>query len=195
MNSEEINQIIKIRDLDIPKELLYFIVGIALLLFGYKLKRLAFFIIWFILGFSITMWLMPTINSAVPQIANDQLYQLLIPIGGGVIIAMLGFTIEKLCVAGAAFVLTMLITVQYFGTEWLTLIIGGIIGAVLGAFAVKMIKPATVVVTAVTGAYALTLALFAFFPQIDFTVLYWPILIGLGVIGAVFQFKTNKGVS
>ena len=89
----------------------------------------------------------------------------------------------------------MLITVQYFGTEWLTLVIGGIVGLVAGSFAVRMIKPATIVATAAVGAYALTIAIFAFFPQIDFTIFYWPILIGLGLIGTIFQFKTNKGIS
>lgn len=195
MNMAKINQLTDLPKLDIPKEFFYLGAGAILLFFGYKLKRIAFFLVWFVIGFSAMTWLMPMINNAVPQIAGDQLYQLLLPIGGGVVVAMLGFTIEKLCVAGIVFALIMLITVQYFGTEWLTLVIGGIVGLVAGSFAVRMIKPATIVATAAVGAYALTIAIFAFFPQIDFTIFYWPILIGLGLIGTIFQFKTNKGIS
>lgn len=107
---------------------------------------------------------------------------------------MMGFSIEKLCVAGITFGLVMLSTVQYFGTDWITLAIGAVIGVLLGAFAVNMMKPATVIATAAVGAYVLTLTIFAFFPQIDFTIFYWPILIGIGVVGALFQFKSNKGI-
>ena len=106
----------------------------------------------------------------------------------------MGFTIEKLCVAGITFGLVMLATVQYFGTDWLTLAIGAVVGVLLGAFAVNMMKPATVIATSAVGAYVLTLVIFAFFPQIDFAIFYWPILIVIGVIGALFQFKSNKGI-
>ncbi len=183
-----------IQSLDTIQLIILIAIGVAVLLFGYKIKKTAFFLIWFLLGFCATVWLMPMINNAVPQIANDPIYQTLLPIGGGIILAMMGFSIEKLCVAGITFGLVMLATVQYFGTDWVTLAIGAVIGVLLGAFAVNMMKPATVIATAAVGAYVLTLTIFAFFPQIDFTIFYWPILIGIGVIGALFQFKSNKGI-
>ena len=57
-------------------------VGLALLFFGYRVKKVAFFLIWFILGFNLTTFLMPTINNMVPQIAGQPLWQNLIPITG-----------------------------------------------------------------------------------------------------------------
>ena len=195
MDKNSLNQFAtELSQYNIPKSVLYLALGVVLMLFGYKIKKVAFFLIWFVLGFNLMTWLMPMINDAVPQIANDQLYQILLPIGGGVVLAMMGFTIEKLCVAGIAFALVMMVTVQYFGADWLTLVIGGIIGIFLAAFAVRMMKPAVVVLTSAVGAYAVTLAILMFFPQIDFQIFYWPILIVLGVLGALFQFKTNKGV-
>ena len=183
-----------IQSLDTIQLIILIGIGVAVLLFGYKIKKAAFFLIWFLLGFCLMMWLMPMINDAVPQIADNSIYQTLLPIGGGIILAAMGFSIEKLCVAGITFGLVMLATVQYFGTDWITLAIGAVIGVLLGAFAVNMMKPATVIATAAVGAYVLTLVIFAFFPQINFAIFYWPILIGIGVIGALFQFKSNKGI-
>ena len=35
--------------------------GLAVLLFGYRIKKIAFFIIWFILGYNLMAFLMPNI--------------------------------------------------------------------------------------------------------------------------------------
>ena len=185
-----------IQSLETYQLILFIALGLAVLFFGYRIKKVAFFIIWFLLGFNLTVWLMPTLNQMVPQIANDAIYQNLIPIGGGVILAMLGFSIEKLCVGGICFALVMLATIQYFGTEMQTLAIGGIVGVIAAGAAVTLMKPATIIATAAVGSYALTLAIFAFFSDtLDFNTFYWPVLIGITVIGAIFQFSTTKRVS
>lgn len=176
-------------------ELVIFIaIGLAVLFFGYRIKKIAFFIIWFLLGLNLMLWLMPTINDLVPEIASSELYQNLLPIGGGLILAMLGFTIEKICVGGICFALVMLATIQYFGTEFMTLAIGGVVAILAAGFAVAMMKPATIVATAAAGAYALALTIFAFFPNLNFEIWYWPVLIGIAAIGALFQFKTTKRI-
>lgn len=176
-------------------ELVIFVaIGLAVLFFGYRIKKIAFFIIWFLLGLNLMLWLMPTLNNLAPEVANNDLYQNLLPIGGGLVLAMLGFTIEKLCVGGICFVLVILATIQYFGTEATTLAIGGVVAILAAGLAVAMMKPATIIATAVAGAYALTLTLFAFFPNLNFEIWYWPILIGIAAIGILFQFKTTKRV-
>lgn len=184
-----------IQSLELYELLIFIAIGLAVLFFGYKIKKIAFFAIWFLLGFNLMLQLMPMVNNAVPQIADDPIYQNLLPIGGGIILGAMGFTIEKLCVAGITFALVMLATIQYFGTDWLVLGIGAVVGVIAGAFAVGMMKPAIIIATAAAGSYALTLTIFAFFSQqIDFAIFYWPILIVIAVIGALFQFSNNKGI-
>ena len=192
---EEISKMANLDKLGIPEAVIMLGLGIVVLLFGYRIKKIAFFIIWFLLGFNLVLWLLPTINDLVPEIAASELYQTLLPIGGGVLLALLGFSIEKLCVGGICFALTMLITIQYFGTEMQTLAIGGIVGVLMAGFAVMVMKPATIIATAVAGAYALTLAILKLNPSIDFGAMYWPMILGIAAVGSIFQFLTTKRVS
>lgn len=170
------------------------ILGLTVLLFGYRIKKIAFFIVWFILGFNLILMLMPTINHLVPQFVGDPLWQNLLPIAGGLLLALLGFSIEKLCLGGVCFALTMIITSRYFGTEIQVLAIGAIIGVILAGFAVTLMKPATIIATSVAGAYVLTLVIFALIPQFNMQLFYWPVLAGLTLIGSFFQFTTTKHI-
>ena len=164
-------------------------IGLALIFVGYKIKRVAFFIIWFLLGYIGTGYLMPIINSNLPDIAGSDFWQGLLPILGGLILGLMGFMVEKVCIAGSVFGLTILMTAQYFGTEIQTMTIGGIIGAVLAGFATMMMKPATIVATAVAGAYALTLAVIAIgSSNLNGDELFWPMIIGFSALGSVVQF-------
>lgn len=169
--------------------------GLAVLLFGYRIKKIAFFIIWFILGYNLMAFLMPMINNAVPEVASSSLYQTLLPIAGGIVLAMMGFSIEKLCVGGIAFALMMVIAIQYFGTDMQVLAIGGLIGVLFAGFTVMMLKPATIVATALAGAYAITIAILALATNLNFAGYYWPMIIGLTAVGSIFQFITTKRLS
>lgn len=168
--------------------------GLAVLFFGYRIKKIAFFLIWFLLGFNLATFLMPNINNMAPQIVNDALWQNIIPIAGGLLLAMLGFSIEKLCVGGICFVLVMLMAVNYFGSDVSTLAIAGIIGVIAAGAAVTLMKPATIIATSVAGGYALVLAIFALFPTINKEIFFFPIIGGLALIGTLFQFATTKHV-
>lgn len=191
---EEISKFANLDKLGMPEAVIMLVLGAAVLLFGYRIKKIAFFIIWFLLGFNLMVWLMPTINNLVPEIASSELYQTLLLIGGGLILALLGFTIEKLCVSGICFVLTMLITIQYFGTDIQVLAIGGIVGVVVAGVAVMVMKPAVIIATAVAGGYALTLAIMKLNTDINFEVMYWPMLLGIAAVGSIFQFLTTKRI-
>ncbi len=184
----------RIGGMEIYESLIVAAIGLTILLFGYRIKKVAFFIIWFLIGYNLMMLLMPIINGAVPQIATDNLWQILLPIAGGLLLALCGFSIEKLCVAGICFFLVMLITVQYFGTDILTLAIGAIIGIVAAGAAVTMMKPAIIIATSIAGAWALTLALLNIFPVIDASVFFLPFIAAFTFLGAVFQFATTKHV-
>ena len=169
-------------------------VGLAVLLFGYRLKKVAFFVAWFILGYLGMSYLMPEINKFAPEIATNDLYQNLLPIAGGLLLALMGFSIEKLCVGGICFALVMLLAVQYFGTDMQTLAIAAVVGVIVAGAAVMLMKPATIIATSAVGAYAITLALMKLIPDINFDTYYWPMILGITAIGAVFQFLTTKRV-
>lgn len=166
--------------------------GLALMLIGYKIKKIAFFIIWFLLGYIASGYLLPIINSALPEVAESNFWQGLIPILGGLLLGLMGFMIEKICLGGAVFGLTLLMTAQYFGTEIQTMVIGGIIGAVLGGVAVMMMKPATIIATSIAGGYALTLAILALAPELDAETWFWPMIVGFGALGSLIQFISCK---
>ena len=178
--------------LEIYELIVFGILGLIVLLCGYRIKKVTFFLMWFILGYNLMMLFLPTLNTWVPQIAGNDLWQILLPIGGGLLLGLLGFSIEKLCVGGISFALVMLITVRYFGTEIQTLAIGGVAGVIAGAIAVMLMKPAIIVATSLGGAYLLTMILLSLVPAIDFTVFYWPILLGLTAVGSLIQFSTTK---
>ena len=168
------------------------LIGLALMFVGYKIKRVAFFIMWFLLGYVGTGYLLPIINGNLPDIAGSSFWQGLIPILGGLILSLMGFMVEKICIAGVVFGLTIMMTAQYFGTEIQAMAIGGIIGAVLAGFATMMIKPATIVATAVAGAYALTLTVIAVGSGVDGETMFWPMIIGFSLLGGVVQFMTTR---
>ena len=184
-----------VQNLTTPELIVAVAISAVMILFGYRIKKIAFFIIWFLLGYSLMEFLMPTITNLSPEISANELYRTLIPIGGGVLLALLGFSIEKICLGGICFALTLVITAQYFGTEMQTLAIGAVVGVVLAGIAVALMKPATIVATSVAGAYALTIALLAMVPNLDPMTHYWPILIGVSVLGSLFQFLTTKRMS
>ena len=185
-----------IKQMALYEVILFIAIGLAVLLFGYRIKKVAFFIIWFLLGFNLMMILMPHLSNMVPEIAGNELWQNLLPIAGGLLLALLGFSIEKLCVAGICFFLVMVITVNYFGTELVTLAVGAIIGVFAAAAAVSLMKPAIIIATALAGGYALTLAVLTLFSEtLSYDTFYFPLLIGISLVGALFQFSTTKHVS
>lgn len=195
MDVENITNFDNIGNFGTPELLIMAGLGLAVLLFGYRIKKIAFFIIWFILGYNLMAFLMPTINNLVPQVADSSLYQTLLPIAGGLLLALLGFSIEKLCVGGICFALVMVITVRYFGTDIQVLAIGGIIGIIAAGAAIMLMKPAIIVATAAAGAYALTVATLNLATNLDFGAYYWPMVLGITALGSIFQFATTKRIS
>ncbi len=168
------------------------VAGLLVLLFGYRIKKVAFFVAWFLLGYLGTTFLLPILMPVLPEAIDSEMYQKMIPIGGGLLLALLGFSIEKICVSGICFILTILVSTQYFGTDMQVLVISAIVGTIAAGLAATMIKPATILVTAGVGSYVVLLSFFKLVPSADPEILYWPMLVGLIVIGAIFQFVTAK---
>ena len=167
------------------------IAGVAALLFGYRIKKIAFFIVWFIIGLNLMHYLTPWLESTAPEVMANELWRNLIPIAGGLLMALLGFSIEKVCLGGIVFALTMVITAQYFGTEMNTLIIGAVVGVILAGLAVMLMKPAIIVATAIAGGYVVTLGIL-YWTGISAETYYFPLLVSVAAAGSLFQFATTR---
>ena len=186
-----------VQGFETPELLIMLGLGLAVMLFGYRIKKVAFFIAWFLLGYIGTTNLLQVheVQQMLPEVMSTQLFQILIPIGGGLLLALLGFSIEKLCVGGICFALVLLVGIQYFGNDIQTIAISAVIGIIVAGAAVMLMKPATIIATSGVGAYATTLALLMLISGINQATYYWPMLLGFTVIGSVFQFLTTKRVS
>lgn len=171
------------------------VAGLLLLFAGYRIKKIAFFVIWFLIGVNLMNLVMPELNKAFPDIVGNDFWQNIIPIMGGLLLALLGFSIEKICVGGICFALVMIVSAEYFGTDLQTMLISAVIGVVAAGLAVTLMKPAIIIATALAGAYALTVAILYYATSLDGATLYFPILLGLTAVGSVVQFITTKGES
>ena len=193
MDNEVQNLENALKDLSEAELVITMAVGAAVLLAGYRIKKVAFFIVWFIIGLNLTHYLMPWLNGAVPQIDESDLWQNLIPIAGGLLLALMGFTIEKVCVGGIVFALVIIVTMYNFGSEIQTLAIGAVVGVIAAGAAVMMMKPAIILATSLAGAYVITVGVI----QLSSVGgdMYFPMLIGLTAFGALTQFLTTKKVS
>ena len=172
--------------------ILAFLLGIFVSLFGYRLKKSVFFIAWFLVGYIITNSLMPTINTAFLDIANSNLWQILLPLAGGLLLSLLGFMIEKMCVALLCLAATIMFATNQFGWSTDVVTISGVIGVVLAGLATMLMKPATIIVTSAAGALVITNAIFTLVTDLARDTYYWPILIGIAVISIIFQFINTK---
>ena len=90
--------------------------GVAVMFAGYRIKKIAFFIIWFLLGYNLIGFLMPEITKILPQIAENNLWKMLqvlivagiiaVIVAGASVMLMKPATIVATSVAGA-YALTM----------------------------------------------------------------------------------------
>ena len=185
--------LMEMHNMEVYEIILALILGAFVCLFGYRLKKMVIFLAFFLIGYTIMGRIMPVLNANLPAIAESSFWQTLLPICGGLVLSLLGFSIEKLCVGLLVCFATIAIGINQFGLSWEVVCIAAIIGVILGAIAVNMIKPATIIVTAAAGALVVADAIFALNIGMshDF---YTLILIGIAAIGAVFQFTNTKHI-
>lgn len=162
-------------------------IGIFLCLFGYRIKKVAFVIIWFIIGYYL-------MSLAVPHITTDPIWSQILPIGAGLILGILGFSIEKFCIfAVATFTVATTIIESFQLTEiWMiALAIGA--GVIVGCIATAFIKPLGIITTALSGA-----KLIAKYTVSGLTLQHEPyfliILVICFAIGVIFQFKSCRHI-
>src|SRR5574344_1279236 len=125
--------------------LITLLIGLLLCFCGFRLRRVGAAIVWFIVGYTVSLSLLSTIVS-------DNMSLNGISIGIGVILGIFGYRLEK----GGIYVAVGLMTYQFvYGilpyTELINIIISVVCGLVLAGIAVRFIKPITIIATALGG--------------------------------------------
>lgn len=174
--------------------ILSLLLGIFICLFGYRLKKAVFFIAWFLVGFAITTNIMPVINTNLPDIAASDFWQNLLPVAGGLLMSLMGFSIEKACVALLCLftVVSFAITKYGFGLEIIA--VAAVIGILLAGFATMLMKPAVIVVTSIIGASTIITALMEMAPGFIPEAYDLLAIAGIACLSAILQFITTKNV-
>lgn len=163
------------------------IIGVFLCLFGYRIKKVAFIIIWFLIGYLLASY-------AIAQIEIDQLWRQLIPIVAGTLLGVLGFSIEKLCIfAVATFGVSTTIIDTFQLSEPLPIILAIAVGVVVGIIATRFIKPLGIITTSLSGA-----KLIAKYTVIQFSLAHNPyffiIICVAFAIGTIYQFNNCRHI-
>jgi hypothetical protein len=163
------------------------IIGVFLCFFGYRVKKIAFTVVWFIIGFYL-------MSLVAPHITSDQTWQTLLPIIAGLAMSLLGFTIERFCIfAAATYAVSTTIIETFQMTEFLPIIFAIAAGVVVGCIAVSFIKPLGIITTSLSGAkllakYIISIANLSHEPY------FYAILIGCFALGVLFQYRTCRHI-
>lgn len=165
------------------------VIAIALVGWGYRLKRIAFAILWFIAGYLIS-------KSLLPHVTTSETLLAVLPIGGGLILSLIGLSIERFCVFISAAVTAFMIAIENLGgyTSWANVFIAIAIAVVVGCIAVWLMKPAIIAITSLAGAHVISLALLSLF-SIAHNPWYLIFLVVIAGFGAAHQFATTKNLA
>jgi hypothetical protein len=180
-----------------PEVIVLLVASLLILFLGFKIKKIGFFILFFILGYNLVSNFLPMIYEGFPILKEQQIWQYLLPTAGGLLLGLLSFSIEKFCVSMLVFFFTLTFTIDNFGTATQTIVIGAAIGAVLGGLSSLIIKPAIIIATAIGGSYGVTISIIYFIrmingDSIDVNLFFYPMLAGIAAVGAIVQFLTTK---
>ncbi len=182
--------------MEITTSLLSIILSVVLCFFGYKLKRVAFAIAWFIIGFRLATVGLPYITPYFPP-EIDPFFIEILPLLIGLLCSLIGASIERLCI----FLIALGVTyVTYFnlvktGSAELTAMglgLCAVIGTIIGMISVSIMRPAIILLTAYVGGQQIGNILITLFNVPTNALLASIILIGVMVAGAIYQFKTTK---
>ena len=169
----------------VPQNIIVLVLGVLLLLFGYRLKRIAMIIIGFVVGWSIA-------SQFAPNMIADPFWQFIIKIACGALLAILATTIERLAIFA---IVALAIGSSFFNAVAIAdpmahISISIAVGVVAGVISVWAIKPMFIIASGVKGAQMLSTLLATVFTIPS----PWPliILVALAAVGIGFQWKDCK---
>ena len=171
-----------------PQTIIAIILGVILLFFGYKAKRIAIAIIGFVVGWSIAAHF-------APSLVADPFWQFVLKLAAGAILGVSAISLERLAVfiiVGFAFwsaayeALAITDPMAHLG-------ISVAIGVVAGVISVWLLKPMFIFASSIKGAQMIsTMALTAFnIPTQPWALV---LLVVLAAVGIIFQWKDCKHV-
>lgn len=163
------------------------IAGVFLCLFGYRIKKIAFVLIWFAIGYYL-------MSQVAPNLTSDPVWQQILPIATGLILGILGFSIEKVCIfAVTTFSVATTIIDAFQFNEVLPIAAAIAIGAVCGFIAIAIIKPAGIISTSLSGGKFIAKYVVAStsIPHEPWFLIILAVCTGVGIL---FQFKTCRHI-
>lgn len=167
------------------------LIGVVLAFGGYRLKRIAMSIIWFVIGFSL-------VAHFAPNLIADPFWQMVLQIAVGAILALVGISIEKLAVSLTAGIVVTWFIIQHFGpvTSWVLPCIAIACGVVAGTIAVWMMKPAIIIFTAIEGANLIASNVVSLLPENIASIPYLFIILFaiIFIVGAGWQWNNCKNI-
>ena len=171
------------------------IIGLVLMFAGYRLKRLAMSLIWFVIGYNL-------VGHFAPNIIEDPFWQMILQGAVGVLLSMIGLSIEKFAVAATTGVAVFWLAMQRTPIMNVGMIYAAIFVALVAAgFSVRLMKPALIVITAITGANIIASDLVNIIPAeviirtgFEAGVISAVLFVALAFIGTLFQFKNTKNM-
>lgn len=171
----------------VPQNVIVLILGVILLLFGYRLKRITMAAIGFVVGWSIA-------TNFAPQMVGDSFWQFIIKLAAGALLGVMATTIERLAIFA--------VVALAFGSSFYDafaiqdpmahISIAVAVGVIAGVISVWFIKPMFIIASGLKGAQLLsTLAAGVFNLAAP-----WPliILVVLAAVGIGFQWKDCKSL-
>ncbi len=175
----------------IPIELIVsLLIGLVLCFAGFRLKRVAFAIICFVLGY----W---AVKTYLPNIAPEPFWQWVLQVAAGAVLALVSASAERLAVGLTAGFSVFQIIMQHFGpaNDWTLPAIAVAIAVVAGVIAVALMRPAIIVYTSIYGASLIATAISGFLPSEtlnNFPAFTWILLGAFAAGGIIYQFKSTK---
>ncbi len=174
------------------------ILGILIGFFGYRVKKIAFTIIWFIFGFTLTAKAIDWFGVN----AGNTFTTFILPAIGGIFFALIGFRIENLVIALTVALAVFTMLSQIIGLSnplsWIICIIVAVIAACI---AVRCVKPAIIIVTGIYGAHLIISTLFqtlllsynvSFGGNITLQLVLTTII---ALCAIMFQFRNTKNIA
>ena len=72
------------------------VISIVLCFFGYRLKRIAFAIVWFVIGLDLGNFLLPHVTPYMQGI--DPFFINILPFLVGLLMSLIGISVERVCI-------------------------------------------------------------------------------------------------
>ena len=181
----------QIANVFVPGAIISIILGLLVCFFGYKIKKLAFFIVGFIIGYNLGLKVPPEW-----YVGNDIITAIL-PFLTGIFLSLVALTAEKICISLIVGIFVFFAAINFQGGIFSlqTVIIAAIAAAIAGCIAGFLVKPASIIATAIIGAYYVGINTVGLsIPYITYIPFFYIITCVLAILGMLYQFKKNKGL-